>query len=142
MGMVKEFKEFAMKGNLVDMGVAFVIGASFTAVTKSFIDGIIMPPLSLLWGGGVKGEVVLREGVEAVTNDAGEVVTEAINKVAILYGDFLSALISFIIVAFVMFLLVKSVNNMKKKEEPAPEAPKGPSTEELLAEIRDELKKK
>lgn len=139
MGMLKEFKEFAMKGNLVDMAVAFVMGASFTAVTKSFIDGIVMPPISLLWGGDLEGKIILRDGVEAITNAAGEVTTEAISEVAIKYGEFLSALISFIIVAFVMFLLVKAVNKTKKPEEPA--APAGPTAEELLTEIRDALKK-
>lgn len=140
MSMLKEFKEFALKGNLLDMAVAFVMGAAFTSVTKSFIDGIVMPPLSLLWGGGLEGKVVLRPGVAEVKDEAGEVVTKAINEVAILYGDFLSATISFIVVAFVMFLLVKAANKMnEKKEEEA--APAGPTQEELLAQIRDLLKK-
>lgn len=139
--MLKEFKEFAFKGNLIDMAVAFVMGASFTTVTKSFIDGIVMPPISLLWGGDLAGKVVLRDGVAAVSDAAGEVVTPEVAEVAIKYGAFLSATISFVIVAFVMFLLVKAVNKTKKAEAEAPAPPKGPTTEELLIEIRDSLKK-
>jgi len=139
--MLKEFKDFAMKGNLVDMAVAFVMGAAFSKVTTSFIQGIIMPPISLLWGGDVEGAIVLRDGVEAVVDADGTEITAAVAEVAIKYGEFVSALISFIIVAFVMFMLIKGINATKKKEAPAPAAPKGPTTEELLVEIRDALKK-
>lgn len=139
--MLKEFKEFAMKGNLIDMAVAFVMGAAFTKVTTSFIQGIVMPPISLLWGGDLEGSIVLRDGVEAVVDASGAEVTAAVPEVAILYGAFVGALISFVIVAFVMFLLIKGINFTKKAEAPAPEAPKGPTTEELLIEIRDALKK-
>lgn len=139
--MLKEFKEFAMKGNLIDMAVAFVMGAAFSKVTTTFIQGIVMPPISLLWDGDLEGTIVLRDGVEAVVDANGTEVTAAVAEVAIKYGEFLSALISFIIVAFVMFMLIKGINATKKKEAPAPEAPKGPTTEELLIEIRDALKK-
>ncbi len=139
--MLKEFKEFAMKGNLVDMAVAFVMGAAFSKVTTTFIQGIVMPPISLLWGGDLEGAIVLRDGVEAVVDANGAEVTAAVAEVAIKYGAFVSALISFIIVAFVMFMMIKGINATKKKEAPAPEAPKGPTAEELLAEIRDALKK-
>ncbi|MEM6515176.1 MAG: large-conductance mechanosensitive channel protein MscL [Bacteroidota bacterium] len=133
--MLKEFKEFAMKGNLVDIAVGFVMGAAFKEVVSSFTGGIVSPLIGLVFDADFKDLKYIVE--QGTVNDAGELVGE----VAILYGAFLTNVIDFIIVAFVMFLIVKGVNNMKKKEEPAPEAPKGPTQEELLAEIRDELKK-
>ncbi len=133
--MLKEFKEFAMKGNLVDIAVGFVMGAAFNKVVASFTGGIVSPLIGLLFDADFRDlKYTLKEGT---MNDAGEKVGE----VAVLYGDFLTNVIDFIIVAFVMFLIVKGVNKMKKKEEPAPEPPKGPTAEELLAEIRDALKK-
>jgi len=133
--MLKEFKEFAMKGNLVDIAVGFVMGAAFKEVVTSFTGGIVSPLIGLLFNADFKDlKYVMEEGT---LNDAGEIVGE----VAILYGEFLTYVIDFIIVAFVMFMVVKAVNRMKKKEEPAPEAPKGPSELDLLKEIRDELKK-
>ncbi|MCB9034063.1 MAG: large-conductance mechanosensitive channel protein MscL [Chitinophagales bacterium] len=139
MSMMKEFKEFAMKGNLVDMAVAFVMGGAFGKVVSSFIDGIVMPPISLLWGGNLEGKIVLRDAVAAVTDAAGTVTTPEVPEVAITYGAFISALISFIIVAFVMFMIVKAVNKTKKVEEAAPTPPSAEET--LLTEIRDLLKK-
>ena len=133
--MLKEFKEFAMKGNLVDIAVGFVMGAAFNKVVASFTGGIVSPLIGLLFDSNFNDlKYILKEGA---MNDAGEKVGE----VAVLYGEFLTNVIDFIIVAFVMFLVVKGVNKMKKKEEPAPEAPKGPTQEELLMEIRDALKK-
>ena len=133
--MLKEFKEFAMKGNLVDIAVGFVMGAAFNKVVASFTGGIVSPLIGLLFNSNFNDlKYVITEGT---MNDAGEKVGE----VAVLYGEFLTNVIDFIIVAFVMFLIVKGVNKMKKKEEPAPEAPKGPTQEELLMEIRDALKK-
>ena len=133
--MLKEFKEFAMKGNLVDIAVAFVMGAAFNKVVASFTGGIVSPLIGLIFNSDFKDlKYTIKEGV---ANDAGEVIGE----VSVLYGDFLTNVIDFIIVAFVMFLVIKGINRMKKKEEPAPEAPKGPSQEELLSEIRDLLKK-
>ncbi|MEM1338835.1 MAG: large-conductance mechanosensitive channel protein MscL [Bacteroidota bacterium] len=135
MKMLKEFKEFAMKGNLVDIAVGFVMGAAFNKVVASFTGGIVSPLIGLLFDADFRDlKYILKDGT---MNDAGEKVGE----VAVLYGDFLTNVIDFIIVAFVMFLIVKGVNKMKKKEEPAPEPPKGPTAEELLAEIRDALKK-
>lgn len=137
--MLKEFKEFALKGNLIDMAIAFVMGAAFGKVVSSFIQGVFMPPLSLLWGGDLEGAIVLREGTAAVMDAAGAVITPEVPEVAILYGAFVSAVISFVIVAFVMFLIVKGINSTKAA---APEpAPAGPTAEELLMEIRDALKK-
>jgi large conductance mechanosensitive channel len=137
--MLEEFKKFALKGNLVDMAVAFVMGGAFGKVVSSFIEGVFMPPVSLLWGGDLEGSIVLRDGIAAVTDATGAVLTPEVAEVSIKYGAFVSALISFIIVAFVMFMLVKGINSSKKPEAPAP--PKGPTTEELLMEIRDALKK-
>lgn len=134
--MLKEFKEFAMKGNLVDIAVGFVMGAAFKQVVTSFTGGIVSPLIGLIFNADFKSLKV--ELKEAVTNAAGEVTTEA---VYLEYGTFLTHVIDFIIVAFVMFIMVKGINKMKKKEEPAPEAPAGPTQEELLAEIRDLLKK-
>ena len=133
--MLKEFKEFAMKGNLVDIAVAFVMGAAFNKVVSSFTGGIVSPLIGLIFKSDFKEQKwIITEGT---LNDAGEKVGE----VAVLWGDFLTNVIDFIIVAFVMFMVIKGVNSMKKKEEPAPEAPAGPSQEELLIQIRDLLKK-
>jgi len=136
MGMLKEFKDFAMKGNLVDIAIGFVMGAAFKSVVTSFTGGIVSPLIGLIFNSDFKDlKYIAKEGV---INDAGEVIGE----VAILYGNFLTNLIDFIIVAFVMFMLIKGINKTKKKEEVAPEAPKGPSQEDLLTEIRDLLSKK
>src|SRR6056297_2838565 len=124
MGFVKEFKEFAMKGNLVDIAVGFVMGAAFNKVVASFTGGIVSPLIGLIFDSDFKAlRYKLKDGE---LNDAGEMVGE----VWLEYGTFLTNVIDFIIVAFVMFLVVKGVNNMKKKEEPTPEAPAGPSQED------------
>jgi large conductance mechanosensitive channel len=133
--MLKEFKEFAMKGNLVDIAVGFVMGAAFKEVVTSFTGGIVSPLIGLIFDSDFKSlRYQLKEGV---ANDKGEIVGDVFLE----YGTFITNVIDFIIVAFVMFLVVKGVNKMKKKEEPAPEEPKGPSQEDLLGEIRDLLKK-
>ncbi|MDO5979050.1 large-conductance mechanosensitive channel protein MscL [Flavivirga spongiicola] len=133
--MLKEFKDFAMKGNLVDIAVGFVMGAAFNKVVASFTGGIVSPLIGLIFNADFKDlKYVLKEGV---ANADGVIEGE----VSVLWGAFLTNVIDFIIVAFVMFMIVKAVNKMKKKEEPAPEAPKGPSQEDLLTEIRDLLKK-
>ena len=136
MGMMKEFKEFAMKGNLVDIAVGFVMGAAFTKIVTVFTQNMVAPLISMLT------ENVRFDQMEWVLRDEvlGPDGAVATAKVAVSYGMFLTALIDFIIVAFVMFMVVKSVNRMKKAE-PAPPPP-GPSNEEkLLMEIRDALKK-
>ena len=135
MGMLKEFKDFAMKGNLVDIAVGFVMGAAFKQVVTSFTGGIVSPLIGLIFKADFKElKWIVKEGS---VNDAGEV----LDQVAVLYGAFLTNIIDFIIIAFVMFLIIKGINATKKKEAPAPEAPKGPSQEELLAQIRDLLAK-
>jgi len=138
MGMMKEFKEFAMKGNLIDIAVGFVMGAAFTKVVTAFTSGVVSPVISLFTDKFKfdELEVVLRQQVV----DATGAVTTA--KVAITYGLFLTALIDFVIVAFVMFMVIKGVNRLRKQEADVPAAPPAPSNEEkLLMEIRDALKK-
>jgi large conductance mechanosensitive channel len=136
--MLKEFKEFAMKGNLVDIAVAFVMGAAFGKIITVFTTGIVSPIIALIFGVPNMDDlkIVLSP---AELNDAGEIVQA---ESAILYGAFFTAVIDFIIVAFVMFLLVKGINSLKRKESAAPAAPPAPSNQEvLLGEIRDLLKK-
>lgn len=131
MGMLKEFKAFAMKGNLVDIAVGFVMGASFKQVVTSFTGGIVSPLIGLVFKADLKD---LKWVIEPAT--------ETTKEVAVLYGNFITNVIDFIIVAFVMFMMIKGINAAKKKEEPAPTPPPaGPTQEELLAEIRDLLAK-
>ena len=135
MGMLKEFKDFAMKGNLVDIAVGFVMGAAFKEVVSSFTGGIVSPLIGLIFDSDFKE---LRHKLKDGTlDDAGNMVGE----VYLEYGTFMTNVIDFIIVAFVMFMVVKGVNKMKAKEEEAPAAPAGPSDNDLLMEIRDALKK-
>jgi large conductance mechanosensitive channel len=142
MGMLKEFKEFAVKGNVIDLAVGVIIGGAFGKIVASFVNDIVMPPIGLLLGGVDFKElkVFLKE---EVLNDAGEVATAA---VTLNYGMFIQNVIDFTIIAFVIFLAIKGINKMKRKEEevPAPPAPPAePSKSEvLLEEIRDLLKKK
>ena len=142
MSMLKEFKEFAMKGNLIDIAVGFVMGAAFSKVVSGFIDGMVMPVIGKITSGVDFNDMkyVMQTGVAEVKDASGAVVTAAVPEVAIAYGAFITTLINFIVVAFVIFLVVKAVNKAKKAE-PAP-APAGPTNEEkLLMEIRDALKK-
>lgn len=134
MGMISEFKAFAMKGNLVDMAVGFVMGGAFATVVTSFINDVFMPLISPVLGGIDIGELSFTMSEAVIEN--GEVVKEA---AIVNIGSFVNATISFIIVAFVMFLIIKGMNKAKKKEEAAPTPP--PASEVLLAEIRDLLKK-
>ncbi|NOT92809.1 large conductance mechanosensitive channel protein MscL [Ferruginibacter sp.] len=134
MGFIKEFKDFAMKGNLVDIAVAFVMGGAFGKVVTSFTEGVVSPLIGMIGGADLSKNVFTLK--EKVTDAAGKVTSEAVE---LKYGDFLTAIINFIIVAFVMFLVIKAINSMKKKQEEAPAAPS--STDALLMEIRDSLKK-
>ena len=134
--MLKEFKEFALKGSLLDFAVGFVMGAAFKSVVTSFTAGIVSPLIGLLFNSDLKElKWIVREGI---ANAEGVIE----GTVAVLYGDFITNVIDFIIVAFVMFLIVKAVNNLKREEEAAPAPPAGPSQEDLLVEIRDLLAKK
>lgn len=131
--MMKEFKEFALKGNLVDMAIAFVMGGAFGKVTSAFIDGMVMPAVGMLTGG------VDFNDMKKVLKAAD---AEGKGEVAIKYGSFITVAIEFLVIAFVMFMVIKAINNMKKKEVEAPAAPPEPSsTDKLLAEIRDAVRK-
>ena len=140
MGMIKEFKEFAMKGSLVDIAVAFVMGGAFGKVVSSFTADLVAPLVGLLTGKDLSSNMfVLKKGITEVKDAAGAIVTEAQAEVALKWGSFLTAVIDFVIVAFVMFLIIKAINSMKKKEEAAPAAPAEDIV--LLKEIRDALRK-
>lgn len=139
MGMIKEFKEFASKGNVVDLAVGVVIGGAFGKIVASFVKDILMPPIGLALGDvDLKNlKIILKEAVKS-----GEEVTK--EAISINIGSFMGTMIDFIIIAFSIFLLIRGINNMKKKEEApaAPAAPPEPTTsEKLLMEIRDSLKK-
>lgn len=137
MKIIKEFKEFALKGNVMDMAVGIIIGGAFGKIVSSLVSDILMPPLGLLMGGvDFKDKLVVLK--EAVTDASGAVTTPA---VALKYGVFINTAIDFIIVALAIFLLVKGMNALKRKEEAKPAAPAPPSDEvKLLTEIRDSLK--
>ncbi|MDX2416143.1 MAG: large-conductance mechanosensitive channel protein MscL [Xanthomonadales bacterium] len=132
MSMMTEFKNFAMRGNVVDMAVGIVIGGAFGKIVSSFVNDVLMPPIGMMMGG------VDFKDLAIVLNEAvGETAAVTIN-----YGMFIQTVLDFVIIAFAIFMVVKAMNNMKKKEEAAPEAPPKPSAEEvLLTEIRDALKK-
>jgi large conductance mechanosensitive channel len=133
MGMMKEFKAFAMRGNVVDMAVGIVIGGAFGKIVSSFVADVVMPPLGMLLGqvNFVDLAITLKEA-------SGEAAAVTIN-----YGKFVQTVVDFVIVAFAIFMVVKGMNSLKKKEEAAPPAPPAPSKEEvLLGEIRDILKQK
>lgn len=135
--MLKEFKDFAMKGNLIDIAVGFVMGAAFGKVVSAFTEGIVSPLVGMLVGGTDFSQLKAVLKPAEIGPDGAEIASE----VAILYGTFINTAIDFLIVAFAMFLVVKSVNKMKKKEAAAaPPAP--PADVVLLEEIRDLLKKK
>ena len=131
MGMMSEFKSFAMRGNVVDMAVGIVIGGAFGKIVSSFVSDVLMPPIGMMMGG-----VNFSELAVVLKNASGEAAAVTVN-----YGSFIQTVLDFVIIAFAIFMVVRAMNNMKKKEEEAPaELPK-PSTEvELLTEIRDSLK--
>jgi large conductance mechanosensitive channel len=140
--MLKEFKEFAVKGNMLDMAVGIVIGAAFATIISSLVNDIIMPPIGMALGGADFSELyVLLQPGEAAGPYASLAAAKEAGAVTINYGIFINALISFLIVAFVLFLVIRGFNSAKRQEEEAPAAPPEPSTEEvLLTEIRDLLK--
>ncbi len=145
MGMFKEFKEFAIRGNLVDTAVAFIMGAAFGKVVTAFVEGMVSPMVGLLTGGVdfTKKIWIVKHGIPEVKDAAGKVVTPAVADVAVKYGLFITNLIDFVIVAFAVFMVIKAINRLRRKEEAAPPAePPAPSaTESLLMEIRDSLRK-
>ena len=142
--MLKEFKEFAMRGNVVDMAIGIVIGAAFGTIVKSLVADVIMPPIGLLLGGVdfTNLFVVLKAGAEVAAPYASLADAQAAGAVTINYGAFFNTVVSFIIVAFAIFMLVKAMNSAKKKEEPAPAA--APTTKKCaycLSDIPLEAKK-
>lgn len=135
MGFLKEFKEFAMRGSVVDLAVGVVIGGAFGKIVTSLVDDIIMPPIGVLTGGM---DFSSMRYVLTPADEAAEVAEVAIN-----YGSFINVIIQFLIIAFCIFLVIKGINSFKRTEEAAPEEPEAPSKEEtLLTEIRDILKSK
>ncbi|MDZ4731902.1 MAG: large-conductance mechanosensitive channel protein MscL [Xanthomonadales bacterium] len=133
MSMIKEFRDFAMRGNAVDMAVGIVIGAAFGKIVTSFVSDVLMPPIGVLVGGAdfTQLSVTLKQA-------SGDVAAVTLN-----YGSFIQAVIDFAIIAFAIFMVIKAMNSLKKKEEKAPAEPPEPSNEEvLLTEIRDLLKQK
>ena len=132
MGMMSEFKDFAMRGNVVDMAVGIVIGGAFGKIVSSFVADVLMPPIGILLGG-----VDFTDLAVTLQQAVGETAAVTLN-----YGSFIQTIVDFIIIAFAIFLVVKAMNSMKKKEEAAPPpAPPEPSKEEvLLTEIRDALR--
>ena len=139
MGMLQEFKAFAMRGNVVDMAVGIIIGGAFGKIVSSFVADVVMPPLGMLIGGVDFTDLKLTMK-DAILDTTGGIVTPA---VSINYGTFIQTTLDFIIIAFAIFMMIKAMNSLKKKEEPAPAPPPpGPTKEEvLLTEIRDLLKK-
>ena len=126
--MLKEFKEFAMRGNVVDMAVGIIIGAAFGAIVKSLVDDVIMPPIGMLLGNVDFSNlfVVLKDGAAAVAPYASLADAKKAGAITVNYGIFINSVISFLIVAFAVFMLIRSINRLKKKEE----APAAPATKE------------
>jgi large conductance mechanosensitive channel len=138
MGMIKEFREFALRGNMVDMAVGIIIGGAFGGVVKALVDFVMMPPLGVLIGGVDFSDFkwTIRD---AVIENGREIKPATLLQ----YGAFITSLINFAIVALAVFLLVKAINTARAKlEKPKEAAPTGPTQEQLLAEIRDLLKKR
>jgi len=141
MSFIKEFKQFALKGNLVDIAVAFVMGGAFGKVVSTFTEKLIAPLIGLLTGGSnfYDKKLVLKSEVNEVVDPSGKVIVAHGDEVALEWGAFVTVVVDFIIVAFVMFLIIKAINALKKKEEATPASLS--KTDELLTEIRDALKK-
>ena len=140
MGFIKEFKEFALKGNVMDMAVGVIIGGAFGKIVSSLVEDVLMPVISLATGGVDFNNLFVNLGEGSYTTLAA---AKEAGASVLAYGTFIQNVFDFIIIALCIFLMIKAMNKLnRKKEEPAPEAPAGPTQEELLAEIRDLLKKK
>ena len=132
MSMMQEFKDFAVKGNVMDMAVGIIIGGAFGKIVSSFVNDVLMPPLGLILGGVDFSDMAIT--LQEAVGDQAAVLWK--------YGAFVQSVVDFVIIAFAIFMMVKWMNNLKKKEEAAPAAPPAPSKQEtLLTEIRDLLKK-
>jgi len=141
--MLKEFREFAMRGNVVDMAVGVVVGAAFGAIVTSLVNDVVMPPIGMLLGGVDFSNlfVVLKEGVKAPGPYATLADAKAASAVTLNIGVFINAILNFTIVAFAVFMAVRAINAARREAPPAPAAPPAPTpTETLLTEIRDLLK--
>ena len=137
--MLKEFKEFALRGNVMDMAVGVIIGAAFSTIVKSLVDDVIMPPIGVVTGGvDFSSKYIVLGGADKVTADMSLVAAKAAGANVFAYGSFITALINFIILAFVIFMIIRQAN----KVLPPPPAAAGPTDVDLLTEIRDELRKK
>ncbi|HKX55631.1 MAG TPA: large-conductance mechanosensitive channel protein MscL [Xanthomonadales bacterium] len=133
MSMIKEFRDFAMRGNVVDMAVGIVIGAAFGKIVTSFVNDVLMPPIGVMLGG-----VDFTDLSMTLKAASGDVAAVTLN-----YGSFIQTVVDFVIIAFAIFMVIKAMNSLKKKETAAPAEPPKPSAEEsLLTEIRDLLKQK
>jgi large conductance mechanosensitive channel len=143
MAIIDEFKAFALKGNLIDFAVGVVVGGGFTKITSTFIDGIVMPLIGKIIGGQDFSELKykIQDGSKDVLDASGNIITKAVPEVYIRYGEFMSAVIDFFMVALVMFFVVKAMNKLRKKAEEETIVAK-PNQEILLEEIRDLLKNK
>lgn len=137
MSLLSEFKQFAVKGNVIDLAVAVVIGAAFGAIVTSFVNDIIMPPIGLATGGVDFTELKVQLSDPVVEN--GRVVKEG---ASLNYGNFIQAIVTFLLIAIAIFAMVKTINAMKRKEEIAPQTPVPTREEILLAEIRDLLRER
>ncbi|HLU13276.1 MAG TPA: large-conductance mechanosensitive channel protein MscL [Arenimonas sp.] len=136
MGMISEFREFAMRGNVVDLAVGVVIGAAFGKIVSSLVDGVIMPLVGLLVGGVDFSDLAIE--LRAASVDAAG---NAVPALMLNYGAFIQTIVDFLIIAFAIFLFIKAMNSLKRKQEAAEAPPPGPSEEvKLLTEIRDALK--
>ena len=144
MGFISDFKAFLMKGEIVTLATAVIIGGAFGKIVTSFTNDVLMPPIGVLLGGVnfTDLKIVLKEGIPAVMNGEIEAAPE-VAEVAILYGSFIQTILDFVIIGFCIFMVLKAYEKTKKKEAAAPAAPAAPTNEEqLLMEIRDELKRR
>ncbi len=140
--MLKEFRDFAMRGNVIDLAFGVIIGVAFGAIVSSLVNDIIMPPIGYIAGGLDFSSyfITLKPGADGAASYGSLKAAKDAGAVTINYGVFINAIINFVIIAFALFMVVKQINRFKRKEEAA--APAGPTpTEALLAEIRDELRK-
>ncbi len=137
--MLNEFKEFAMRGNVVDMAVGIIIGGAFGRIVSSFVNDVLMPPIGMLLGNADFSNLFVNLGSEAYATIAA---AEEAGAPILKYGAFVQTVIDFVIVAFAIFMAIKAMNRLKKQEEEKPAAPPEPSNEEkLLTEIRDALRR-
>jgi large conductance mechanosensitive channel len=145
MSMLREFRDFALRGNVVDLAIGVIIGAAFGSIVSSLVDDIVMPPIGLLLAGIDFSTLkfVIQHAVPAVGTEGAAGYVAAVPEVAVNYGKFINAAIKFIIVAWVLFLVIKGMNALRRRQEAEPAPPPEPPADiKLLTEIRDLLKKR